>query len=147
MVNSKAISYRPMQASDYESCYKLWIKTPGMKIEAADSRESIAAYLHKNQNLSLVAMSDNQVIGTVLCGEDGRRGYLQHLCVEPDYRRKSVASELVTRAVMAFKERDLYEVRLFIFTDNDLGNNFWGYHNWVIRDDIYVRTFQLSGKD
>jgi len=147
MVNTAKIIYRPMEIADYQACYDLWGKTPGMKIERADSRDAIATYLQKNPNLSFVALDGADVVGTVLCGEDGRRGYLQHLCVEPNYRRKNIASELISRAVKSFEKLELFEIRLFIFTDNDLGNDFWEHHNWVIRDNIYVRAFHLSSAD
>ncbi|MFS1430561.1 GNAT family N-acetyltransferase, partial [Vibrio splendidus] len=75
------VNIREMAISDYDSVIALWCQTEGMSIRDADSKESIASYLDRNPGLSFVAESNNEIIGAVLVGTDGRRGYLQHLAV------------------------------------------------------------------
>ena len=58
--------------------------TEGLTLRGADNREALLAYLARNQRLSFVARDSGVVIGAVLAGTDGRRGYLQNLVVSPD---------------------------------------------------------------
>lgn len=114
-----------------------------MKLEEADSEQGVARYLSRHPNLSYVAQADENIIGTVLCGEDGRRGYLQHLCVSEAHQGKGIGKSLLEAAILQFQKLDLYEIRIFVFKDNELGNEFWASRGWTIRDDIYVRAYKL----
>lgn len=137
------ITIREMQPTDYSQAYKLWLSVPGMKLEKADSEAGVKKYLSRNPKLSYVAEIDNKIIGTILCGEDGRRGYMQHLSVTEQYREKGIGKSLLSCALQQFKKLDIQEVRIFIFKNNDIGNSFWQDLGWSIRDDIYVRTVEL----
>lgn len=137
------IKIREMQPTDYQQTYKLWLSVPGMKLEKSDSEAGVKKYLLRNPKLSYVAEVDKKIIATILCGEDGRRGYMQHLSVAPNFRNKGLAKSLINRALAQFKKLNIQEVRIFIFKDNDIGNTFWQNLGWNIRDDIHVRTFDL----
>ncbi|GAL25975.1 acetyltransferase [Vibrio variabilis] len=75
------VSYREMQVADYDAVMALWQETEHMLIREADSRENVTSYLDKNPNMSFVAIVHGKIVGAVLAGTDGRRGYLQHLAV------------------------------------------------------------------
>ena len=98
----------------------------------------------KIPNLSYVALSEAKIIGTVLCGEDGRRGYLQHLCVVDKFRNRGAGSQLLEAAVEQFKSLGLYEIRIFVFKNNQTGNQYWEDKGWIVRDDIHVRSLNLQ---
>lgn len=132
-----------MTEKDYIEVSNLWRSMPGLKLEKADSMEGVCRYLSKNPKLSFVAEIDGKVIGTVLCGEDGRRGYLQHLCVSEEYQGNNIGKLLLEAAIEQFNKLDIYEIRIFVFKNNDLGNKFWTKFGWDVRDDIFVRSFQL----
>lgn len=135
---------REMASEDYSAAIKIWTATPGMKIEEADSEAGIARYLSRNPGLSHVAEIDGEIIGTVLCGEDGRRGYLQHLCVKESHRNKGIAKALLKAAIDSFRTHELYEIRIFVFKDNELANEFWQDQGWFLRDDIFVHAYKLE---
>jgi hypothetical protein len=93
--------YREFTKEDYEAAVTLWRVAEGVLLRDADSRAGIARYLARNPDLSLVAMEGMRLVGTVLCGHDGRRGCPQHLAVSPDDRRRGIVRALVARALAA----------------------------------------------
>ncbi len=95
------VKIREMGIADYDDVIKLWGQTEGMSLRDADSKESINNYLIRNPKLSFVAMSSNEIVGAVLVGTDGRRGYLQHLAVSSNYRGKNLSRDLVSQAISA----------------------------------------------
>ena len=91
-----------MTIGDYGSVRTL-LTTPGLTLRTADSLESTKRYLERNPGLSFIARSDGQIVGCVMCGHDGRRGYLQHLAVEPALRRLGIGRMLVDRCLSALQ--------------------------------------------
>jgi len=138
------IVIREMKIDDYDSIRGVWESIPGLKLEEADSRTGIEKYLTLNPNLSYVAISEDKIIGTVLCGQDGRRGYLQHLCVVDKYRNRGVGSKLLDAAIEQFNVLGLHEIRIFVFKNNEVGNRYWARKGWIVRNDIYVRSLKLE---
>ena len=90
-------SIRVMTLDDYDAVMEMMRSTPGISLRDADSRESTARYLARNPGMSFVAEAEGVLCGCVMCGHDGRRGYLQHLLVLPEYRRQGIANALVER--------------------------------------------------
>ena len=93
---STSINIRPMTADDYDEVADLWRNTEGIGLdEHVDAREGIAGYLARHPGLSFVARQEGRIVGAVLCGHDGRRGYLHHLAVAAAWRRKGIGRALV----------------------------------------------------
>ncbi len=134
---------RNMKPSDYASVRELWETIPGLRLEEADTEEAIHRYLARNRTLSFVALVDDNIIGSVLCGEDGRRGYLQHLCVSEKHQGKGIGKQLLKAAIEKFSLLELFEVRIFVLKNNKHGTDFWESQRWELREDIVVRTFKL----
>jgi len=88
-----------MTMADYDAVIELMKATPGVSFRDADSRDATARYLERNPGLSFVAEKGDRLVGCVMCGHDGRRGYLQHLAVLPEHRRQGIASALVERCL------------------------------------------------
>ena len=63
----------------YEEVIFLWNQCDGIGLSDADSRGSIKAYLERNPGMSFVASENGNIVGAILCGHDGRRGYIHHL--------------------------------------------------------------------
>ena len=84
----------------YERVYSLWDTCDGIGLSTADSRDNIQVYLDRNPGMSLLARDENNIVGAILCGHDGRRGYIHHLAVHPQYRRQGLARQLVDRSLM-----------------------------------------------
>ena len=132
------ISYKKLLDLDYQSAFLLWEKTKGMSIGKADTSESFNLFLKKNQGLSFGAFIEEKLIGTVLCGTDGRRGYIYHLSVEKEQRGKGIGSKLLSHSISALKQEGIEKCHIFVFKNNETGNAFWEKSGWKKRDDINV---------
>lgn len=118
------IEFRKMVIEDYEESFALWNRTEGMGLSSADSRESIQLYLERNQGFSQVAVNNGRIIGTLLSGHDGRRGYLYHLAVEPGFRGQSIAKNLVRHAIALLREAGIQRAHIMVLDSNEAGKAF-----------------------
>ena len=117
---------RVMTIDDYDGVYALWKKIKGFGIRSIDdSREGVERFLKRNPTTSVVAVEDGKVVGSILCGHDGRRGCLYHVCVDEAYRRHGIGKDMVVYAMKALQDEKINKVSLIAFTQNDIGNAFW----------------------
>ena len=136
---------RIMTIEDYEGVYALWKKIKGFGIRSIDdSKEGVARFLKRNPTTSVVAEKDGRIVGSILCGHDGRRGCLYHVCVDEDYRRHGIGKRMVVFAMKALKEEKINKVSLIAFTENDIGNAFWNTIGWTKRLDLNYDDFTLN---
>ena len=136
---------RIMTIEDYEGVYALWKKIKGFGIRSIDdSKEGVARFLKRNPTTSVVAEKDGRIVGSILCGHDGRRGCLYHVCVDEDYRRHGIGKRMVVFAMKALKEEKINKVSLIAFTENDIGNAFWNEIRWTKREDLNYYEFTLN---
>jgi ribosomal protein S18 acetylase RimI-like enzyme len=116
----------PMVTRDYEEVVALWKNQEGIGLNESDEREPIKRYLSRNPDMSFVARNHlGAIIGAVLCGHDGRRGYLHHLAVEKVYRRRGLGNMLVERCLAQLAAAGLPKCNIFLFNDNESGRRFW----------------------
>ncbi len=135
------IEIRSMVIEDYDRVYKMWINTPGMGLNATDdSREGIAKYLRRNPTSSFVADDNGKIVGAIMSGHDGRRGYIHHTTVLPDYRNRGIAKKLVDNAMSALEKEGINKVALVAFANNEMGNGFWENIGFSVRDDLVYRN-------
>ena len=136
---------RIMTIEDYEGVYALWKKIKGFGIRSIDdSKEGVARFLKRNPTTSVVAEKDGRIVGSILCGHDGRRGCLYRVCVDEDYRRHGIGKRMVVFAMKALKEEKINKVSLIAFTENDIGNAFWNTIGWTERLDLNYYDFTLN---
>lgn len=136
---------RIMTIEDYEGVYALWKKIKGFGIRSIDdSKEGVARFLKRNPTTSVVAEKDGRIVGSILCGHDGRRGCLYHVCVDEDYRRHGIGKRMVVFAMKALKEEKINKVSLIAFTENDIGNAFWNTIGWTERLDLNYYDFIIN---
>jgi len=121
---------------DYDEVLALWQNTEGVGLNESDRRSAIAAYLNRNSGMSFVARDGKKLIAAVLCGHDGRRGYLHHLAVSPPYRRNGLGTKLVEKCLARLKRLRIVKCNIFLFTDNADGEQFWTSNGWKKRPDI-----------
>lgn len=133
-----ALTYREMHIVDYDEIFKLWSSTPGMGLSNADTYENINKFLLLNKGLSFVCMNEDKIIGTVLCGNDGRRGYIYHATVEEGFRLRGIGRALVEKSLERLRAEGIDKCHLFVFAENDIGNTFWRASGWSRREDIFV---------
>ena len=130
---------------DYEQVYALWKQIHGFGIRSVDdSREGIARFLKRNPDTSVVAVEDGKIVGAILCGHDGRRGCMYHVCVDADYRMRGIGKSMVVFAMEALKKEKINKVSLIAFTKNDIGNAFWKEIGWTKRLDLNYYDFTLN---
>jgi len=115
-----------------------------MGFSNADSRENIAAFLERNAGLSLVAEADGQIVGAVLCGHDGRRGFFYHLAIDRQYRRRGIGQMLAARCLALLQERGIHKVHIVVFAENTEAQTFWKQLGWSKRDDLMMMSKQLT---
>lgn len=136
---------RVMTIGDYEGVHALWMSIKGFAIRSIDdSREGVERFLKRNPTTSVVAIEDGKVVGAILCGHDGRRGCLYHVCVSPAYRRRGIGKAMVVFCMQALKEEHINKVSLIAFTANDIGNAFWNCIGWKKREDLNYYDFTLN---
>ncbi len=126
----------PFTIDAYERVYELWRQSEGVGLGEADSRQGIDAYLKRNPGLSFVAMENQTVVGAALCGHDGRRGYLNHLAVHPDWRRRSIGRQLVEKCLAGLREAGIQKCHLVVFNQNQAGLAFWKSIGWTPRVEL-----------
>jgi len=139
---------RAMKKDDYEQVHDLWMKIKGFAIRSIDdSKEGVERFLNRNPGISVVAEEDGKIVGAILCGHDGRRGCMYHVCVDPDYRLKGIGKSMVVFAMEALKREKINKVSLIAFTQNDVGNAFWKEIGWTRREDLNYYDFTLNSEN
>ncbi len=139
----QTVSYADLKMTDYAEALALWQATPGVGLSSADQPERIQAYLERNPGLSFVARAGGELIGAVLCGHDGRRGYLHHLAVRPDWRGKGVGRELMRRCLDGLAKAGIDRCHIFVYHDNEQGRRFWLRQGWKERLDLEIMAMDL----
>jgi N-acetylglutamate synthase len=122
----------------YENVFALWKRCEGVGLSDADSPQAIRAYLERNPGMSFLAKADSNIIGAILGGHDGRRGYIHHLAVDNAWRRRGIARQLVETCIQVLKEAGIQKTHIFIFNSNVNGIAFWKSVGWTHRSDISV---------
>lgn len=136
---------RVMKMEDYDQVYALWSRIHGFGLRNVDdSREGIRRFLERNPTTSVVAEEDDRIVGAILCGHDGRRGCLYHVCVDEGYRMRGIGKAMVVAAMEALKAEKINKVSLIAFTRNDIGNAFWKEIGWTKRQDLNYYDFTLN---
>jgi ribosomal protein S18 acetylase RimI-like enzyme len=139
----KNIQILQMTITDFDETIQLWKKSPGIALSKADSKPKIAQFIERNPGLGFVARDGDQLVGAVLCGNDGRRGYLYHLAVDKDYQHLGIGKKLTKNVLRALKRQGIEKCHIFVIADNLEGLRFWQKTGWKKRDDIFVMSFDL----
>jgi N-acetylglutamate synthase len=137
-----AVAIEEMCAEDYDDVVALWKVTKGVGISKADERETVERYLVRNRGISSVARVDGRIVGAVMCGHDGRRGYLYHLAVADSHRRRGIGQALVERSLARLRDEGILRCYIMVYTANAEGRAFWTRTGWREPD-----TFGLMLRD
>ena len=129
------VTVRSMQIEDYDQVYALWMTIHGFSIRTIDdSREGVERFLKRNPGISVVAELDGRVVGAILCGHDGRRGCLYHVCVHEDYRMHGIGRAMVVHCMNALQQEGINKA-------------FWKQIGWTKREDLNYYDFVLNQKN
>lgn len=135
------MNIREMIETDYDRVYQLWSSCAGMGLnDLDDSKEGIARFLQRNPQTCLVAVENQMIIGVVLVGSDGRRAYIYHTAVHPNYRRRGIARQLVETVLTSLDDLKIHKVALVVFKRNTEGNQFWEKLGFSVREDLIYRN-------
>lgn len=139
------ITYRTMTIADYDGVYALWMTIKGFGIRSIDdSREGIERFLKRNPTTSVVALDGEKVIGSILCGHDGRRASFYHVCVAESYRKQGIGKKMAAFAMEELKKEGINKVGLQAFVTNEAGNKFWKKVGWTDRVDLNYYDISLN---
>ncbi len=138
-------SIRVMTEADYDEVHELWMSIQGFGIRSIDdSREGVLRFLKRNPATSVVAVSGGKIVGAILCGHDGRRGCLYHVCVHAGCRKRGIGRAMAAACMRALKEEQINKVSLIAFKSNEVGNHFWKGEGWTFREDLNYYDFTLN---
>ena len=136
---------RIMNPEDFNTVYALWLATPGMGLnDIDDTPEGIARFLERNPGCSFVAEQAGQIVGVILSGHDGRRGFLYHMAVHPSMRHQGIGSRLLDHATAALHAQGIHKAMLVVFQHNEIGNAFWEGQGFFSRTDLVYRNRELT---
>ena len=139
-----SIQYDEMTILDYPDVIALWQNSQGIGLSAADTLSGISIYLARNPGHSFVARDQAKLVGAVLCGHDGRRGYLHHLAVQPAYRRQGIGQALVERCITRLRAAGIDKCHIFVYSANQEGQAFWEKIGWVLRTNLLLMSYEQS---
>jgi len=148
-MRGKIMEIRAMVIEDYENVYKLWTNTAGMGMRSLDdSQRGIDKFLKRNPTTNFVAIADGEIVGVILCGHDGRRGYIYHAAVDIPYRGRGIGTKLVEAVYEALEKEEITKVVLVVFKNNNIGNPFWKSIGWEERIDLnyYNKSINLENR-
>lgn len=147
-MDTSAWNLRAMTPDDFPAALALWRSTEGVGLSAADEPRSLATFLDRNPGLSAVgtANDDGRLLGTVLAGDDGRRGFLYHLAVVPEVQRRGLARALVEHAASRLAARGIEKCNILVYSHNASGLAFWRHLGWGARPDLTLLQLPLAGR-
>ncbi|MFI3237984.1 MAG: GNAT family N-acetyltransferase [Lachnospiraceae bacterium] len=135
-----------MIIEDFDGVSSLWESIKGFAIRHVDdTEEGVGKFLLRNPGLSVVAVNDEgKVVGTILCGHDGRRAGFYHVCVEEAYRKHGIGQKMVNVCLEHLRAEGICKINLIAFTKNVIGNRFWQGLSWARRDDVHYYEENLN---
>ena len=141
------MNVRSMRSSDYTELTELWQRFPGTTMTGADSEEGFRLFLEKNRAHCFVATDKGGAVrGSVMAGNDSRRGYIYHLAVEEGLQKKGTGRLLMEAAENSLRAAGIEKVHLFIYGDNP-AISFYERIGWHRRTDIEVMSRVLTGEE
>ena len=134
---------REMTIIDYNEIISLWQSSPEINIDDSDSRENLDIYIKRNPDLCHVALFNHNIIGTIKCGHDGRRGYLHHLVIHKNFRKLGIGDALIKKCLSSLKAQGIQKCNAFVLDTNKDALDFWLHNNWEPLE-YYYRTLQIN---
>jgi ribosomal protein S18 acetylase RimI-like enzyme len=133
-----------MNIEDYREIINLWENTPGVGLSGKDdSKKSLKKFLEKNKNSCFVAEINGEIIGTIMAGNDGRRGHIYHLMVKPEHRNNGIGKKLLEKTEKELKKEGIRKIFLVVFKENKSGNKFWENNGYEIRKDLNYKDKRI----
>jgi putative acetyltransferase len=134
-----------MKLDRYQELIDFWKNTEGLWASDDDSYENLKVFLTRNPRLNFIAVSENKIVGTLKCSQDGCRGFLHHLAVKKEFRKEGIANELISKCLKNLQKAGITKdkVRVFVLDTNKNALAFWK-HNGFEEQTYDYRTFELK---
>ncbi|MBM4361840.1 MAG: GNAT family N-acetyltransferase [Deltaproteobacteria bacterium] len=137
-MQSPQVHLRPLTVADIPTVTALWRSCEGVGMSESDDPVHLSAFLARNPGMSSVAIADGGVVGAVLSGHDGRRGFLYHLAVHPAARRRGIGRQLVDETLRGLRAAGILKCQIVVFQVNEDAKRFWLRLGWTPRDDLHA---------
>jgi ribosomal protein S18 acetylase RimI-like enzyme len=138
------ITIKEFSIDFYKTVIELWKRSEGIGLSSADSKERIKYYLDRNPGSSFTAWDGGRLVGAVLCGHDGRRGYLHHLAVDPEYRKHGIGRKLSDACMAALGKQGIDKAHIFVYGSNQEGLTFWQKAGWYRRHELVLMSYDID---
>jgi ribosomal protein S18 acetylase RimI-like enzyme len=138
-------SLRPFRPEDYAAARALWLGTEGVNLSPGDEEAEVRAFLARNEGLSLVAVDGDALVAAVLCGHDGRRGFIYHLAVAPGHRGRGLGTAIAARCLQTLARAGIRRGQVSVFASNERARAFWSKVGGDLRSDLVVFSIPLDG--
>lgn len=135
-----------MRPADYSQVLRLWKAAAGVHVGVADDRAGVGRYLRRNRGMSFVAVRGGEVVGAILCGHDGRRGYLHHLAVGRLFRKMGIGKMLVGRGLTALRDCGLARCEILAINDDPGRIAFWKKAGFRAYPDVLFMAIDSRGR-
>lgn len=124
----------------YHEVLELWRKA-GIGVGSSDTKEEIAMILERNPSFFLIGKEENKIVAVVIGAFDGRRGYVHHLAVDPNYQNRGYGKAIIDELMSRFRSKKVHKVHLFIEKNNKKVVDFYTQQGWEVRDDLIMMSF------
>jgi ribosomal protein S18 acetylase RimI-like enzyme len=129
-----------LSIKDYDRILEIWKQTE-LSVGSSDTKKQVKRMIERNPRLCFVGKIDKKIVGVVMGGFDGRRGYVHHLAVDPDYQNKGFGKLIMEELMERFKKLKIHKVHLFVEKRNEKVINFYNNLGWSLRDDLIMMSY------
>ena len=124
----------------YDEVVELWRKA-GIEIVSSDTIDEVTRVLNRNPDLFLIGKLHEKVISVVIGAFDGRRGYVHHLAVDPDYQKIGFGKIIMEALIEQFRTKNIQKVHLFIEKSKKSVVKFYSNLGWDVREDLIMMSY------
>jgi len=122
---------------DYAAVMRLWNQMEkGIHIGPSDAQAEIDKKLLRDPDLFLVAENGGALVGTVIGGFDGRRGFIYHLAVDAAHRGQGVGGRLMDEVEARLRAKGCIRCYLFVTPDNVQAMRYYEKRGWQLMDNL-----------
>lgn len=124
---------------DYARALKLWESIEaGINVGRSDTPEEIQKKLKRDPDLFLVAELNEEIIGSVIGGYDGRRGIIYHLAVQKNIREQGLGALLMSEVEKRLQSKGCVKCYLLVLADNEHAIQFYEKRGWYEMDEVRI---------
>lgn len=142
MLSNLGFVLEPMRTADFDELLDLWRSTERICLTDDDCLEKIAVLLDACPGPSFVCRYQGRIIGALLGNYQDGVGYLHHMAVMPEFRRRGIATALVGQSLLVMKRLQLRKCKILIAEENNAGLAFWEAMGWRLLERARTDTME-----